>query len=74
MVVVVIVVLGVGPANNGSWDIPTDINISVMSSNQVTVVVTMSRHILPFNSAYLLRHSRHCGSSFGVSYATKRQG
>tara|TARA_R110000823_G_scaffold196150_2_gene327507 strand:- start:607 stop:708 length:102 start_codon:yes stop_codon:yes gene_type:complete len=31
MVVVMVVVLGMGPANNGSWDIPADINISVMS-------------------------------------------
>jgi hypothetical protein len=31
MVVAVMVVLGVSPANNGSWDIPADINISVMS-------------------------------------------
>jgi len=65
-------VLGMSPANNGSWDIPADINISVMSCNQVTMVVTVSRCILPFNSAYLLHHSRHRGSSFGVSYTTKR--
>ena len=72
MVMVVVVVLGMGPANNGSWDIPADINIFVMSCNQVTMVVTVGRRILSFNSAYLLHHSRHRGSSFCVSCTTKR--